>query len=85
MSHVIQLSDDVYEAISRYAAQRDETPEIAIRVWAESLRQHTSQTQPEQAAEIAYNPADDPLAEFLGKGEVIEPNAILRLDEAIAE
>lgn len=85
MNHVIQLPDDVYQAIKDYAAQHAETPETAIRHWAESLRQQTPEDQLEPSADITYDPADDPLAEFLGKGELTEPDAILRHDEVIAE
>lgn len=85
MSHVIQLPDDVYEAIRDYAAQREETPETTIRRWAESLREQPSQAQSDQSAESAYDPADDPLAAFLGTGALMEPDAIRRHDDVFAE
>lgn len=80
MSHVLELPDEVYKRIEAYAASRGLTPEEAVRVWADRLEQAEGGGE-----EWVYNPADDPLAEFLGTGELVEPDAIRRHDEVIAE
>lgn len=88
MSHTIELPDELYRAIERYAAQRGETAEAVIVAWAESLATPSSPPLLEQAPEgmsgYVYDPAEDPLAEFLGAGELTAPDAIRRHDEAIA-
>lgn len=84
MSHTITIPDELYHAIEEYAARRGETAESAILAWAESLH---AVSEPGTAEELdsAYDPADDPLAAFLGKGELTSPDAIRRHDEAIAD
>jgi hypothetical protein len=88
MSHTIELPDELYRAIERYAAQRGETAESFILAWAESLATTSPPPLPEQTPEemsgYVYDPAEDPLAEFLGTGELSASDAIRRHDEAIA-
>lgn len=76
MSRVLELPDDVYTQIEVYAANHGQTPAEVVREWAATNA---------NADGVVYNPADDPLAAFLGTGELIEPDAIRRHDEVIAE
>jgi hypothetical protein len=85
MSHVIQLPDDVYQTLEAYAAQRGQTPEAVVLSWARALREQLAQSLVTDMSSFVYDPADDPLATFLGTGELIAPDAIRRHDEAIAE
>jgi hypothetical protein len=85
MAHTVELPDDLYRAIERYAAERGETAEALILAWAQSLTNPASHPSPTQTAEPMYDPADDPLAEFLGTVELIEPDAVRRHDEVIAD
>ncbi|WIG59256.1 MAG: hypothetical protein OJF49_002003 [Ktedonobacterales bacterium] len=81
MSHAIYLPDNVYQTIKVYAAKHGQKPEEFIQAWALALRE-----QAEPAPEtFHYDPAEDPLAEFLGTGELTSPDAIRKHDEAIAE
>lgn len=81
MSKVLELPDDIYRKIETYAAHYGQTAEEAIRMWADMLESQAGGG----AKQFVYNPADDPLAEFLGTGELIEPDAIRRHDEVIAD
>ena len=81
MSHAVYLPDDVYRTIEAYAAKHGQKPEEVIQTWALALREQAEPT-PDT---FQYDPAEDPLAEFLGTGELISPDAIRKHDEAIAE
>lgn len=86
MSHMIELPDDAYQMIEAYAARQGQTPEAVIRAWAAALRDQVAETPPDtDTSGFIYDPADDPLAEFLGIGELTMPEAIRRHDEAFAE
>ncbi|HEU5440135.1 MAG TPA: hypothetical protein VFU88_12675 [Ktedonobacterales bacterium] len=80
MTHTLSLPDEVYQRIKAYAAARGQTAEEAVAAWAASIAQPS-----QEPAEAAYNPADDPLAEFLGMGELTDPEAIRRHDEVFAD
>lgn len=82
MSHTIQLPDEVYEAIAAYASRHSQTAEEAISAWAANV---SRQPRTEVIEGYIYDPAEDSLAEFLGKGELTDPTAIRRHDEVIAE
>lgn len=83
MSHIINIPDELDRAIEEYAARRDETAEAAIRAWAENL--HALNEPEADDGDFVCDPAGDPLAGFLGKGELTSPDAIRRHDEAIAD
>ncbi len=76
MSHAVLIPDELYRAIEAYAARRGESIEAAILAWAESPREQRAPVEDNDAN--AYNPADDPLAAFLGRGELTSPDAIRR-------
>jgi hypothetical protein len=80
MSHTLSLPDEIYQLIKDYAAAHGQTAEEAVAAWASSIA-----GQARQPAEAAYNPMDDPLAEFLGTGELTDPEAIRRHDAVFAE
>jgi hypothetical protein len=83
MNHAVLIPNELYRAIEEYAARRGESAEAAILVWAESLRGERAPGEKNDAD--VYNPADDPLAAFLGRGELPSPDAIRRHDDAIAQ
>jgi hypothetical protein len=87
MSHAVMIPDDLYRVIEAYAAGRGESAEAVILAWARGLgEQHEQRGQApvEEDDTFVYNPADDPLAAFLGKGELTSADAIRRHDEAVA-
>lgn len=83
MSHTIMIPDELYRAIEAYAARRGESAEAAILAWAQSL--HSESKSETNNNNDVYDPADDPLALYLGKGQLTSPDAIRRHDEAIAD
>lgn len=87
MSHVIALPDDIYQAIAAYAAQSGQSPEAFILAWAAEIKEKVNAFPGFKPSELepTYDPKDDPLAEFLGIGEITSPDAIDRHDEAFAE
>ena len=67
MSHVFQVPDDIYAEIAAYAAQRGQTPDdllIALLTGSVELLKRV-EAMP-STSEVAYNPAYDPLAPFIG-------------------
>ncbi len=81
MGHTIELPDDLYRAIERYAAQRGETAEAVIIALAQGVAARASAPTVEDISGYIYNPAEDPLAEFLGTVELTQPDAVRRHDE----
>lgn len=80
MSHTLSLPDEVYQLIKDYAAVRGQSAEEVVAAWASSIA-----GQAWEPAEAVYDPADDPLAEFLGVGELTDPEAIRHHDAVFAE
>ena len=80
MSHTLSLPDEVYQLIKDYAAARGQSAEEVVVAWASSIAGKSR-----QPTEAVYNPADDPLAEFLGTGELTDPEAIRHHDAVFAE
>lgn len=75
MSHTILVPDETYEALARLAAERRQTIE-------ELLRALVAETEvPQPASTGDYNPADDPLAGYLGALEAISPDDVERHDQ----
>ena len=85
MSHAVVIPDELYRAIEEYAERRGESAEAAILAWSRSLHEQEEQAPAEEDGANVYDPTDDPLAAFLGKGVLTSPDAIRRHDEAIAE
>lgn len=81
MSRTIELPDEAFRAIERYVAQRGETPEAVIIAFAQSVVVRVSASVVEDISGYVYDPADDPLAEFLGTVELTQPDAVRRHDE----
>lgn len=81
MSHVIELPDDLYRAIERYAAARGETAEAVVIALAQRVAERATAPLVEDISGYVYDPADDPLAEFLGTVELTQPDAVRRHDE----
>lgn len=81
MGHTIELPDELYRALERYAEQRGETVETTILAWATQVVSPEAQQVADPEATAMYNAAEDPLAEFLGAGELTSLDAILHHDE----
>ena len=67
MSHVFQVPDDIYTEIAAYAAQRGQTPDdllIALLTGSVELLKRVEATP--SVPKVAYDPAHDPLAPFIG-------------------
>lgn len=81
MTHALQLPDEVYAQLEAYAASRGVTAQDVVAAWVNQT--HGSSAPAELP--YGYDPANDPLAEFLGTGELKDPLAIQRHDEAFAD
>lgn len=80
MSQAIYVPDDTYAALKRAADDRGQTIEELVRTWAADLKRH--ETQPQDAS-VEYDPALDPLAEYLGAFEAIAPTDVERHDDLL--
>jgi hypothetical protein len=67
MSHVFQISDDIYAEIAAYAAQRGQNPDTLLTrlvIEGVELLKRIDSTMP--TSDPSLNPAHDPLAPFIG-------------------
>lgn len=78
MSQAIYVPDDVYAILKQLADERSQTIEDLVRSWAVELR--VQETAPLDVP-AHYDPAMDPLAEYLGAFEAIAPDDVERHDE----
>jgi hypothetical protein len=88
MSHVIELPDDLYRAIERYAAEHGETAEAVIIALAQSVAAQAGPAKPtgEQPAENGIDdPTRDPWAGFRGITTMLSPDSLERHDAYLAE
>ena len=67
MSHVFRLPDDIYSEIANYAEQRGQTPDaFLIALVKESVEQLKNTDKMAAIRKGHYDPANDPLAPFIG-------------------
>lgn len=87
MSHVFQIPDDIYMELVTYAAQRGENPDALLMAFVKEGVEQLKHTESMVAIHKAsYNPADDPLAAFVGAFDSgsDDPGWIERHDEYFA-
>lgn len=89
MSHVFRLPDDIYSEIANYAEQHGQTPDaFLIALVKEGVEQlkHTDKMAAIRKVNSNYDPADDPLAPFIGalNSGADDPGWIERHDEYFA-
>jgi hypothetical protein len=77
MSQALHIPDETYAALQRIAQDRGLSVEALLQSWVDELTQPP--TQPGAAAQ--YDPARDPLAEYLGAFEAISSDDVERHDE----
>jgi hypothetical protein len=87
MAHSIQIPDELYEAIERYAVQRGQTPEHAILAWAAEIQRQVEERQHPDQSGVVAEPHDpyDPWAGFRGAFEAAKPDVVRRHDAYLAE
>lgn len=86
MSHVIELSDEVYKAIEAYAAKHKQTPEEVIQAWAKAASTGETATGHEAGEHERVNdPAYDPWAGFRGVTELLSEDSLDRHDAYLAQ
>ena len=67
MSHIFQVPDDIYREIATYAAKRGQTPDALLTTLLEESVDQLKRTDSMAAIRKApYDPAQDPLAPFIG-------------------
>src|SRR5438270_13486235 len=88
MSHVFQISDDLYAKLEAYAAQHEQTPESLFLAWVNDLAQ--SMERPGQVGREAQDGRQEeilksPLFQIAGMFAIGEPGWADRHDEYLAE
>ena len=84
MSHVFHIPDDVYTELVAYARQHGQTPDALLVTLVKEGVEQLKQTDSMVAIhKVSYNPANDPLAPFIGgfDSSSEEPDWIERHDE----
>lgn len=64
MSHAIELPDEVYDAIKRYAARQGETPEVAINRWVRELESAAVVNLPDRTLDWETATAEEIIADL---------------------
>jgi hypothetical protein len=84
MARPIVLPDNLYQRIHDLAASQGQTPDQLMAFLAEAyVLEHPA---PLDYGDIpGYDPAQDPLAPFVGKGIALVPDLTLRHDFYLAE
>jgi hypothetical protein len=86
MSHTIELPDELYRALERYAAQRGQTAEAAILAWATTIQREATAATNHSGAQTSINdPTRDPWAGFRGATTALSPDSLDRHDAYLAE
>jgi hypothetical protein len=67
MSHIFRLPDDIYAEIATYAARHGQNPDALVMDLVKDGVEQLKQTDSMAAVlPIPYDPANDPLAPFIG-------------------
>jgi hypothetical protein len=90
MSRTIELSDDLYRVLERYAEERQQTPEEALASWLRSVQNDASAPStvapvPSREPSTAEGQYPDPWEGFRGKFEAKYPDLIERHDYYIGQ
>ncbi len=76
MSHIVEVPDELYRKIERYAAERNQDPESLIASWAAEAMRRTETPQPIEAPISDGSLAsDEPLALLAGIVSVPDADA----------
>ena len=87
MSHIFHIPDDIYTELVAYARRHGQTPDALLMSLVKEGVEQLKQTDSMVAIhKVSYNPANDPLASFIGAFDSGsgEPNWIERHDEYFA-
>ena len=88
MSHTLEIPDDTYQELVHIATERGQTPTQVLQQWVKQM-QHAAHQQPAIPSQGTmsgqYNPAQDPLAPFLGTFEATESDVVRRHDHYLGE
>ena len=88
MSHVFYIPDDIYIELLSYAKQHGQNPDALLMTLVKEGVEQLKQTDSMVAIhKVSYNPANDPLAPFIGAFDSgsDEPGWIERHDEYFAD
>lgn len=67
MSHNFQIPDDIYTELVHYAAQHGQNPDaLLVELLKEGVEQLKQTDSMVAIHKMSYNPANDPLAPFIG-------------------
>ena len=96
MSHVFQISDDLYEKLVAYAAQREQTPETLFLAWVSEITRrldtskttdydHMGQANRVERTIREKEMSESPLLQVAGFFAIGDPGWADRHDEYLAE
>ena len=82
MSHQFSIPDNIYNEIATHAAQRGQTPDaLLVSLLTEGVELLRQGDTPTSLHAVHYNPANDPLAPFIGIFDSGDSEWIERHDE----
>jgi hypothetical protein len=89
MAHVLEIADAAYQALVDAAQDSGKTPQQLVEEWLLDLNRSSSPQHDLAASEaeipVGYDPARDPLADFLGAFASDVPDLVARHDHYLAE
>lgn len=86
MDHIFHLSDEQYDRLTAYAAQRKQTPEKLFQAWLREVTSKTKEPAPlKRKGGRAEELQNHPLLEAAGMFAVGEPGWADKHDEYLAE
>ena len=89
MSHMFEISDEVYQTLVSLAAARGQKPEDLLEQWLDEVPTRVA-AQPSSDSSVNLeagecDPTIDPLASFLGVFEATAPDVVRRHDAYVGE
>jgi hypothetical protein len=86
MSHIFHLSDEQYDRLAAYAAQRKQTPEKLFQAWVREVTNKTKEPVPlNRKEEYGEELQSHPLLDVAGMFAIGEPGWADKHDEYLAE
>lgn len=88
MDHIFQTSDEQYEKLAAYAAQRGQTPESLFQEWVKAVTRDTDKlpvTRKKKTASNERESLNSPLLQVAGIFSIGEPGWADRHDEYLGE